>query len=204
MLHHKTFAMLGALALAAPLAASDAVLSREAEHEFAPGGRLKIHFRAGDLRIVRGADPKHLKFRFTATHRHQDASQRIQARFDVFGPDAEIHLTAPNNVEVEAVVEVPSPVSLYVRMLAGDLTVEGLEGNKDLENHFGDLTVLDPATDYSTTYRKIDASVNIGDLDGFPADKVHGWLGKSGEFYGSGQYRLHAHVGAGDVRLGSK
>jgi hypothetical protein len=49
-------------------------------------------------------------------------------------------------------------------------------------------------------YDLIDASTRIGDLDGLPGP-VRGWLGKSGKTVGGGQYRLHAHVGIGDVHL---
>jgi hypothetical protein len=83
-------------------------------------------------------------------------------------------------------------------MVAGDLTVEGVEGNMDIEDHVGDVTI-EPGPEKK--YDLIDASTRIGDLKGFPGAVVHGWLGKSGKTVGGGQYRLHAHVGVGDVHL---
>ncbi len=165
--------------------------------EFTAGGRVEIHFRAGDLRTRKGADTKHLVLRYTAKWHDEDAADRVYQQVEIHGSRAEIELRAPNRVELDAELEIPSPTDLRVRMLAGDLTVEGVEGNKDVQNHFGDLILqLDPQKNYG----HIDASVGIGDLDGFPGE-VQGWLGKSGKVHGEGKYRLHAHVGAGDIRL---
>ncbi len=197
MTRNMGFALVAVVALSVLRAAADLPQIHTEVRDFAPGASLRIHFRAGDLRIVKGTDPRHIVLRYTAKSHGEDAADRVRHRFEVNGSEAEIELKAPNSVNLDVEVEVPSPVDLWVRMLAGDLTVEGLEGNKDVENHFGDITLK---VDSQQHDRVIDASVHIGDVDGFP-HPGHGWLGKSGKFGGSGQYRLHAHVGIGDVRL---
>jgi hypothetical protein len=57
----------------------------------------------------------------------------------VKGTQTEIDLTAPTNGScyLDVAVEVPSPVDLTARMIAGDLSVEGVEGNMDIEDHVG-------------------------------------------------------------------
>jgi hypothetical protein len=87
---------------------------------------------------------------------------------------------------------------LYVRMPAGDLTVEGVSGDKDVELHFGDLTI---AVGNAADYSHVDASVMSGDLEAAPFGESHGGLFRSFEKSGSGKYKLHAHVGAGDLTL---
>jgi len=192
-------AIVTAVLLSVPAAAQDA---REASNtevkEFPAGGRVFIHMRAGDLKVVKGADPKRIVLRYSATRHHQDISASVEHRFEVWGDEADIRLRAPtDNVDFSVEVEVPNPADLKVRMLAGDLTVDGVEGNKDIELHFGDLRI-DRVRQAS--YRLIDASTHAGDVGGFPGG-THGWIGQSGRLEGNGQYRLHAHVGAGDVQL---
>ena len=197
MFRSSSFILLAAVALNPSAAASDLSQKHTEVKDFGPGGGLRIHLRAGDLRIVKGGDPARIRLSYTAKVHDEDASERVHERFEVNGSEAEIELSAPNGVNLDAEIEVPSPTNLRVRMLAGDLTVKGVEGDVDIENHFGDIVLkLGP----QDRYRLMDASAHIGDLDGFPGH-VHGWLGKSGKFLGSGQYRLHTHVGAGDIRF---
>ena len=150
--------------LASPLWAADGVPSHTATWVFAGHGSLRVHFRAGDLKVVQGPDFQHITLRYTAEQFHRDASGRVKLRFDTEGPDAAIRMRAPNNVNLDAVLEVPGPLTLDVRMLAGDLTVERVEGNKSLQTHFGDITVIESKDAYPQLYRWIDASTRIGDV----------------------------------------
>src|SRR6202043_2679756 len=101
-----------------------------------------------------------------------------------------------NNLEVT--IEVPNSAMLFVRMPAGDLSVEGVSGDKDVELHAGDLTI---AVGNAADYNHVDASVMSGDLEAAPFSESHGGLFRSFEKSGSGKYRLHAHVGAGELTL---
>jgi len=83
-------------------------------------------------------------------------------------------------------------------MPAGDLEVDGLTGDKDVEIHAGDMILgVGKADDYG----HVDASVNAGDLDAQPFGVSKGGLFRSFDKHGGGKYRLHAHVGAGDLVL---
>src|SRR4051812_25142691 len=88
--------------------------------------------------------------------------------------------------------------NLKVRLTAGDLTIGDIEGDKDIQSHAGDMTidVGNPAS-----YGPVDASVNIGDLKGDAFDVSKDGFHNRFERNGSGKYRLHAHVGVGDLRL---
>jgi hypothetical protein len=50
---------------------------------------------------------------------------------------------------------------LHVRAPAGDLTVEGVTGNKDVKLHAGNLVI---AVGNAADYRRADASLMAGDL----------------------------------------
>lgn len=184
-----------------PIVASSPIITHTQVFDFATGGSLRIHVSAGEVKIIKGSDPRHIVLRYTAKSADdgEDASGRVKTQFDVKGSQAEIDLTGRTNgsCNLDVTVEVPSPLNLRVRMTAGDLSVEGVEGNLDIENHVGEISIKPgPEKEYDL----IDASTRIGDLDEFPGP-VHGWLGKSGKMLGGGQYRLHAHVGIGDVHL---
>lgn len=179
---------------------SDSIQTKTEEREFAPGGSLKISLRAGDLKIVKGEDPRHIHLRIKLDPRNGDIDKDVRVRFDVHGSEAEIQIKGPSRNGVNAEIEIPSPTNLQVRMTAGDLHVEGVEGDKDLELHFGDLQV-EPCSEFD--YGPIDASTHIGDVQS-PFGKTKGWLGQSLKSQGNGRYRLHAHVGIGDIGFRSK
>ena len=44
-------------------------------------------------------------------------------------------------------------------------------------------------------------SVSVGDVDVPAIGEVHGWLGHTWRFHGSGQYRLYAQTSSGDAKL---
>jgi hypothetical protein len=170
--------------------------------EFAPGGSLRIRLGTGDLRIVKGTDNRHINLRYVPKSKHKDFASQVRLRFEVHGPEAEIEFKAPHGGEIDTEVEVPSPTNLEVRLSVGDIRVEGIDGNKDVQVHVGDLKVdLGP----QSTYWKAEASTHIGDIDGQPSwGQPKGWLGHSLRFQGDGQYRLRVHAGIGDINLSSQ
>ena len=86
-------------------------------------------------------------------------------------------------------------------MTGGDLTVEGVDGDKRLQLFAGDLKV-----DVGTLekVRSAEVCVRVGDVDVPPIGEVHGWLGHTWRYQGSGQYRLYAHTTFGDAKLFTK
>jgi hypothetical protein len=85
-------------------------------------------------------------------------------------------------------------------MRGGDLSVEGVAGDKDLALTGGDLTIdVGSPDDYSV----VDLSVRFGDVNGTQFGDPKGWIGNSVRKSGNGKYKLHAHVMAGDLVLRS-
>src|SRR5260370_41467156 len=111
--------------------------------------------------------------------RFQLPSETIDGDLRVFG--------GPKN-NLEMTIEIPSSAMLLVRMPAGDLAIEGVSGDKDVELHFGDLTI---AVGNAADYSHVDASVMSGDLQAPPFGESHGGLFRSFEKSGSGKYKLH-------------
>jgi hypothetical protein len=105
----------------------------------------------------------------------------------------------PKN-ELQVTIAIPRSTNLYARMRGGDLSVQGVTGDKDLELTGGDLTIqVGSPEDYS----HVDLSVRFGDVSGTQFGDPKGWIGNSVRKDGNGKYRLHAHVMAGDLVLKS-
>jgi hypothetical protein len=85
------------------------------------------------------------------------------------------------------------------RSPAGDLSVSGVVGDKDIEIHAGDLTISVGA---AADYKHADASVWAGDLAAAAFGVTKDGLFRSfDQDNPGGKSRLHAHVGAGDLVL---
>jgi len=125
---------------------------------------------------------------------HRNVSVRIQVAGDQ--ADLTVKDCPRNNFKVR--VEVPKSSALYVRMFAGELDLRDIVGDKDVELHFGQLTI---DVGKAEEYRRVSASVNSGELDAPAFNVSKGGLFRSFNQTGSGKYVLHAHVGAGELDL---
>lgn len=161
------------------------------------GANLRLHLRDGDFRVI-GTDAEKISIQVSGRDAYQAKNMKIQLKRS----DRMVDLTlshVPKN-DFQVTIEIPKYTHLYARMRGGDLSVQGVTGDKDLELTAGDLSVQvgDPK-DYS----HVDLSVSIGDLSGDQFGEPEGWLGKSIHKLGAGKHRLHAHVMAGDLVLKS-
>src|SRR5215472_11818329 len=105
------------------------------------GGSVWFRLRGGDVHITQGTDPKHVVLRYTPDPKKPDEENKVQIRSRVRGSQVRLDIKAPVSLSVDAELEVPSPISLEVQMTGGDLTVEGVDGDKDLQLFAGDLKV---------------------------------------------------------------
>ena len=159
------------------------------------GGSLRMRLRSGDFKII---GRKENKISVRLVGRKADQAQDVTVHFERFANDADLRISGGPKSDLQIAIEIPANSSLVVRMPAGELTIDGVTGNKDVQLHAGDLTI---AVGNPEDYAHVDASVNAGDIDGGPFHESHGGLFRSFEKRGPGQYRLHAHVGAGDLTL---
>jgi hypothetical protein len=168
--------------------------------EFSPGGMLHVHLKIGDLHIRRG-DANKISLRYTIKSHHEQSVRNSSVDFDVRGSNATLDFHAPtSNTEFDVELEVPANTNVDVHMKVGDLTVENVEGDKDLELAVGDIRVIrEPST-----YHLVRASTGIGDVNSDGYGETSGWLGKTLKYNGDGKYELRAHVGVGDITLEGK
>lgn len=165
------------------------------EANFPSAGELRVHVRSGEL-LVKGIDDNKVRVHFAGKNASQLSD--VEVRLKMTGSKGELHIDGGPRNDFRIILEVPRVLDLHLRMPFGDATVERLEGSKDIELHAGDLTVnIGDAADYA----HVDLSVMTGDLDAGPFHVSKDGLFRSFETQGSGKYRLHAHVGAGDLTL---
>ena len=126
-----------------------------------------------------------------------DQDQMSQA--EVHGTEAKLVTDGPSR-KFHVRIEVPRRSDLYVRLTAGDLALRGIEGDKDVELHAGelDIDVVRPED-----YRRVEATVWAGELQAAPFNVMKEGLFRSFTASGQGKYRFRAHLKAGELRLSS-
>ncbi len=188
------------LAVALPLVAQNMLAQnsgtcgRPFEATVSPGSQLTMDLRSGDVEVVGTSKPG---VRVTCASGNDAETRDVRIAFAAGhlrvygGPDSAKHFHYR--------VEVPTATGLLVRCSAGNLTVSGIEGDKEIELKAGNLVV---EVGKPESYRVAEASVMAGDLKA-PAFGVT----KDGLFRdfrkenAGGRYRLKAKVLAGNLTL---
>jgi hypothetical protein len=182
--------------LALPVTIACAQNNHERRYELRPDPNwpLAIELTSGDYQIVASESDsiavvyEEAKPEDQGKIQVQIGSGHGQNYLKIAGPKSRFH----------AVIEVPRKTDLRVRMMAGDLHVGEVEGNKDIEVRAGnlELNAIRPQD-----YAKADFSVRIGDVNAPVFKAVKSGPLRFFKTYGPGKYRLHAHVGVGDLTL---
>ena len=164
------------------------------EVKFSPGSQLRMDLCSSGIEL-RGVDENVLRVSYWPQSGRTD---EVRVRLRTEGNRGYVRVSGCPHNNFQIKIEVPKESDLYLRMFAGELVVKGVSGNKDVRLSAGQLTMdIGAVSDYS----HVDASVSSGELDARPFDVEKGGLFRSFERSGSGKYRLHAHVGAGELDL---
>jgi hypothetical protein len=164
------------------------------ERVFAPGGLIKMDLSAGEYRIEPSRDNQ---IRMSWSVRDAWRLSHTNVRADVHGSEASLMTDGSGN-GFRVLIEVPRQSNLHVRLTAGDLTLRGIEGDKDVELHAGELDLdVGRAEDYG----RVDAGIWAGEIDASPFRVTKEGLFRSFSWKGQGSYRLHAHLKAGEIRM---
>jgi hypothetical protein len=159
-----------------------------------PNWPLEIELGSGDYQIVASASDS---IAVVYDEGHADALSKVKVQIDSGHGQNHIKIAGPKS-NFHAVIEVPRKTDLRVRMSYGGLSIGDVEGNKDIEVRAGklELNSLRPQD-----YAQADFSVRVGDVYAplFKTTKTK--LRQSFSTAGPGKYRLHAHVGVGDMTL---
>jgi len=170
--------------------------SHEKRYELRPDPNwpLEIELGSGDYQIVASVSDS---IAVVYDEGNADAIRKVKVQIDSGHGQNHIKIAGPKS-NFHAVIEVPRKTDLRVRMSSGGLSIGDVEGNKDIEVLAGNLELnsLRPQD-----YAQADFSVRVGDVYTplFKTTKTK--LRQSFSTAGPGKYRLHAHVGVGDMTL---
>jgi hypothetical protein len=194
-------AVAGAAVLAlnlAALARAEAPCGQTLDAPLRPRAVLRVHSRPAGLEIV-GTDQAAIHV--SCTLGDEDDAQRIRIRFQGNQDDETLTIAGDlrkgNSVRVR--IEVPRKTSLRVDMSAGEVKVEEIAGDMDIDLYAGRIAISSARL---WDYRSVDISVSIGAVNA----PVYG-AQKGGFFRGitketaDGEYSLHAHVITGEIDL---
>lgn len=161
------------------------------EAKFAGGGRVRLDLCPSGAEVTGTDDP------IIRVSYHPERND-VRVRINASGDRADVRVTGCPHGNFKIKVEIPKSTGLYARMMAGQLDVRDVTGDKDVEISFGQLN-LDIGK--SDQYGRVDASVYSGQVNAAAFNVSKGGLFRSFDQHGPGKYRLHAHVGAGQVDL---
>jgi hypothetical protein len=164
------------------------------EKVFQTNGQIRMQLGGGDYEVRAGSADRIV---IEWTVKNDAAAAKVKTKINIVGSSAKIKTSGPHG-HSHAVIEVPAVTNLIIRHMAGDMSVRGIAGNKDVASHAGDLDIyVGNANDYS----RVDASVKFGDLNASPFGTSKGGIFRSFHHQGNGRYVLRAHLGAGDLNL---
>ena len=181
------------LALSATLAWGQIGHEKRYELRPDPNWPLDIELGSGDYQIVASASDSIA----VVYDEGSDAVRKVKVQIDSGHGQNHIKIAGEKS-NFHAVIEVPRRTDLRVRMNAGGLSIGDVEGNKDIEIVAGNLELnsLRPED-----YAQADFSVRVGDVYAPLFKTAKTKLRQPFRTSGPGKYRLHAHVGVGDMTL---
>jgi hypothetical protein len=163
-----------------------------------PRAALTIDSRPAGLEIV-GTDQKTIHVACTTDD--LDAAQRIHLRFSGLTDAGKLAITGDftKHGKIQVRIEVPRKTNLKVQMPAGQVKVEEIVGDKEIDLYAGQITIFS-AHDWN--YRNVDASVDIGQVNApVYGESKGGFFRSVTESAEDGDYRLRAHVITGQIEL---
>jgi hypothetical protein len=159
---------------------------------------LVIESRPGGIEIV-GTDAETI--RVSCTVNREEYAGYVELRFSGTPGYGRLHITGDDvrNENLHIRIEVPRKTNLRFHMGAGEVKVDGVVGDKDIDLYAGQITVSSPG---GWSYKSVDASVDIGDVNAaaFGVDKG-GFFRSFSRTTPDGEYRLRAHVLTGQIDL---
>ena len=159
---------------------------------------LEIDSLPAGLEIV-GTDQEAIHL--TCTAANGENARDIRIRFSGNQDDGKLTITGGalkhNNLQVR--IEVPRKTSLRVQMPAGQVKIEDIAGNKDIDLYAGQITI---SSARPWDYRSVHLSVDIGQVRApvYGEDKG-GFFRTVSKQNPNGEYWLHAHVLTGQIEL---
>lgn len=158
------------------------------QQKFVSEGTVRLHLEAGGYTVT----PNDSGNIVVSWH----TSRPIKVEIKPSGNRADVYVRDTPHNNFQATIEVPRHSNLWARLSAGELVVEDVDGDKNLEVLAGRIQVDVP---HAQDYGHRDASVTAGSIEASAFEISKGGLFRSFDQQGPGKYRLHAHVMTGEI-----
>ena len=163
-----------------------------AEKDFVSGGKVEMTLESGEYDVRPSSDNRiHVRW-------NEASSKNVVVKLATNGKSADLRVEDTPHDNFHATIELPAETSVRIRMTAGNMTVSGIKGDKDIELNAGNLKIW---VGDSKDWGNVDASVVAGNVDASPFAANKSGLFRSFNWTGPGRYRLHAHLMAGNIDL---
>jgi hypothetical protein len=186
------------LALQGPNTSAQDSGQHSVRQEFVSGGTIRLHLEAGGYTISPG-DSENIVVTCRADSEEQ--LKQVKVAIKRAGTSADVYISETPHNNFQAAIEVPRSSNLWARLSAGELVVEDVEGDKNVQVLAGRIQIDVP---HPEQYGHRDASVLTGSIEASAFDISKGGLFRSFDQHGPGKYRLHAHVITGEIDLRGK
>lgn len=181
------------LLLPASVVHAEETFTDSLEMAFVDNGEINIKLTAGEHRISKSDDDQ---IRISWRVEDEDIGE-VDTETLVDGSSAKIDIDGPRE-NFRTVIEVPGRSDLVVRLSAGELDIEYIEGSKDVALRAGELRIEVGSTD---EYAQVNGSLWAGDIDAGPFNQERSGLFRSIEWKGEGDHKLRFKLYAGEVTL---
>ena len=166
----------------------------EFQEKFSSEGFVRFHLSPGGY-TIRAGDSDRIHVSCEAT---PEQLKQISVKIRAGAASADVFVSNTPHNNFHAIIEVPARTGMRVRMFAGEVVIDGVEGDKDVEVDAGRIEIRIP---HPEEYGRRDASVHAGSIESSAFNVSKGGLFRSFEQKGPGKYRLHAHVATGEIQL---
>jgi hypothetical protein len=159
---------------------------------------LAIDSRPAGIEII-GTDQEGIHVSCTADD--LDSARDIRLRISGTADHAKLTISGAylKHGDLKIRIEVPRKTNLGVEMPAGQVKVDEVVGDKDIEMHAGQILI---SSTHKWNYRKVDASVGVGQVNAqVYGENKGGFIRIVRKENAEGEYRLHAHVTTGQIDL---
>ena len=166
---------------------------RSMAFDFPSGHLIRMKLSAGEY-VIQATNEDKVQVRLTSSE-----PRELNKTWVKFTTDHGVaRLETKDARKVRVVIDVPTRSDLSIRLRAGELSVKGIEGHKDVSMTAGELTidVGDPSA-----YGDVSASVRVGEVNARPFQVEKGGFWRGFKHSGFGRYGLRATLGVGEINF---
>jgi len=161
------------------------------EKPFVSAGSVEMQLDGGNYEI-RPADDNRIRVSFGGN------TGNATAELTTDGAHANLVVKDTPHSNFKARLEIPKVSDVVIHLSGGNVEMAAITGNKDFNSTAGNVEI---AAGNPADYASVDASVKAGNLEGGPFGQAGSGLGPHLAWTGSGKYKLHASLGAGNLEL---